>query len=502
MPRYRTEATSEEQEKLLYLLQELKNRGLEVPKESFTQKLIWPLDRNGYFSKLDGTFYKPREELDKFIHSNAWFVALVSGRGGGKSAAGVQKALLKIKEGKSGAVLNPDFENFKTATWPEFREWIPWDLVVAGQKYRGSPEWQPHEPFTMIFKNGVSVLCKGLKDPDSARGPNINWLWYDEAGRDRDGLSWKTAIAAVRIKPEPQAWITSTPKGRRHWQFLFFEKREIPEDAIQAFEEAGLGRELIESFDTTILDNKENLDPGFLAAMLAAYPVGWLRDQELFGKYVDETGSLGDATWFKGKVIPASWDIVEKRVRFWDLAATEKKTTGKKANDPDETVGTKVACRPWIRLEDEGKQARLREFCIENQIGGQWEWADIKANILQTAERDGPFVEIWIEQEPASGGINQVEEIKLQVRENLGSAYKVEGYRPEGDRVMAANIWFAEAAQGQWWMVEGNWNQKFLDQLSGFPDNTDHDDRVTSVSGARIKVAPIRTWKNIPFMKV
>lgn len=494
MPRYKTEITDDEKEELVALLQELENRGLEVPQEVYTQKLIWPLDKNGYFSKFDGSFYQSREELENFIHSNAWFSALVSGRGGGKSAAGAQKALIKIKEGKSGAVLNPDFENFRTATWPELREWIPWDLVVAGQKYRASPEWQPHEPFVMIFKNKAWMLCKGLKDPDSARGPNLNWLWYDEAGRDKDGLSFKVAVAAVRIKPEPQVWITSTPKGRRHWQYLFFEKQEIPEDAIEAFKELGGDRQLIESFNTTIQDNKANLDPGFYAAMLAAYPAGWLRDQELFGKYVDESGSLGDATWFKGKVIPAPWDIVEKRVRFWDLAATEKKTTGKKANDPDETVGSKVSSRPF--------KDRLKEFCLENQVAGQWEWADIKANILQTAERDGPFVEIWIEQEPASGGINQVAEIKQIVRENLGAAYKVEGYRPEGDRVMAANIWFAEAAQGQWWMVEGNWNHKFLDQLSGFPDNTDHDDRITSVSGARLKVAPIRTWKSIPFMKV
>lgn len=493
MPRYKQEATPEEQEELLMLLQEAQSRGLSLPSTMLKKEIIWPTDSNDYFVKLDGKQFQDREELHKFVNSNARFVALVSGRGGGKTAAGAQKALKKIREGESGAVINPDFENWKLATWPEFREWIPWDLVIPIHRYRRNPEWEAHQPFTLVFQNGVKVICKGLKDPDSARGPNINWLWYDEAGRDKDGLAWQVAVAAVRIGKSPQAWITSTPKGRNHWQYSFFEKQDIPQDAIDLFKLEGEGRELIESFETSIYENKPNLDPGFMASMLATYPVGWLRDQEIWGKYVDQHGSLGNKEWFKGKILPEPWDTVEKRVRFYDLAATERKTTGKKSNDPDWTIGSKVATR---------LREKTREFCLENQVGGQWEWEKIKETILRTAELDGPFVEIWIEEEPASGGKNQVAEIKLMIRDALGSAYKVQGYRPEGDRVMAANIWFAEAALGQWWMVQGNWNEQMLDQLSGFPDNTDHDDRITSISGARLKVAPIRTWKQIPFMKV
>lgn len=497
MPRYQQEATQEELQELALLLGELRSRGLELPKDVLSKKLVWPVDNSGYFTKLDGKFFQPREELENFIKSNARFVALVSGRGGGKTAAGAQKALQKIMAGENGAVLNPDFENFKLSTWPEFREWIPWDLVVPVHRHRRNAEWTPNQPFKMVFRNGVFVWCKGLKDPDSARGPNINWLWYDEAGRDRDGLAWQTAVASVRVGNDPQAWITSTPRGRVHWQYKFFEKQDIPQDAIELFEREGGGRELIESFSTSIEENKSNLDIGFYASVLATYPVGWLRDQEVYGKYVDEHGSLGDRSWFNGKVLPEPWETVEKRVRFWDLAATEKKTTGKKSNDPDETVGSKVASRPFAN------DTKNKEFCVENQIGGCWEWDEIKYNILRTAELDGPFVEIWIEQEPASGGKNQVAELKNTIRDNLGIQYKVDGYPPEGDRVMAANVWFAEAAQGRWYLVQGNWNELFLDQLSGFPDNTEHDDRVTSVSGARLKVAPIiRKWKNIPFLRV
>ena len=261
-------------------------------------------DLHGYFPKLDGGLYSPTDEQDAFIESLARFVGFFGGRGSGKSAAGAQKAVRKIAQGFNGAVLNPDFENFKLSTWPEFREWIPWENVVPRHKYMMNPEWQPHQPFVLAFNNRVRVVCKGLKDPDSARGPNINWLWYDEPGRDKDGLAWKIAVASVRVGKNPQSWATTTPKGKFHWLYDFFIDQKIPEDALELFEKDESGRNLIEHFSGSIYDNQDNLDPGFMASMLAAYPAGYLRNQEIYGKFVVEGGALGDTRWFAGKVLP------------------------------------------------------------------------------------------------------------------------------------------------------------------------------------------------------
>ena len=496
MPKYTGDLKTDEKERLYLLLEEMKSRGLSVPETAYRTILKWPVDKNGYFSKLDGKFYDPNQNHIDFLKSNARFVALVSGRGGGKTAVGSQKALEKIMLGQPGAVLNPDFENFRIATWPEFREWIPWDMVVPAHRYRKNPEFNPNQPFTMAFMNGVRVICKGLKDPDSARGPNINWLWYDEAGRDKDGLAWQTANASVRVGNNPQAWITTTPKGKNHWIYKFFIKQDIPQDALDLFEKEGGDRELIEVFYTTIQDNIDNLDPGFVAAILATYPVGWLRDQEVYGKFVDETGSLGDRTWFNGKILSSIPESVFKRVVYWDLAGSEKKSAGKKANDPDEFVRTKLSM-----FEKEP----LPKFCIEHQYAiKRPDWGDFKKIFAEWAERDGATVPIYIEEEPGSGGINQVEELKLYIKETLGVAYKVVGHNPKkwGDKVMRANPWFAEASNGQFYMAQGNWNEPCLEQLAGFPDNVDHDDYIDSISGARIIIAPFRTWKNISFLKV
>jgi phage terminase large subunit len=258
--------TTEERQKVSSMIAELQSRNILIPNELKLDKSVtWPKDSDGYFVKIDGRRYTTSNQAAvDFVKSNARFVALISGRGGGKSASGSQKAIEKIRQGQSGAVLNPDFENFKISTWPEFREWIPWDMVVKKHKYRRHPSWTPTQPFTIAFTNNVTVICKGLKNPDAARGPNINWLWYDEAQRDPDGLSWKIANASVRVGNDPQSWASYTPNGKLHWTYEFFEEREIPEEIIKLFREImGEDRDLISVYHGSIDDNKDNLSPDF-----------------------------------------------------------------------------------------------------------------------------------------------------------------------------------------------------------------------------------------------
>lgn len=479
-----------QRKELLALIAEMRNRGLDIPKEMLQLgKLDWGKDPNDFFIKRDGKSFTPNNEDQKnFIESEARFVALISGRGGGKTASGSQKALKRLEQGLPGALLNPDFENLRTSTWPEFREWLPWDMVVLRHKYMASPEWSPNKPFTLNFNNGAWVIVKGVKDPDSARGPNLNWLWYDEAGRDLDGMGWKIANAAVRIPPDPQSWITTTPKGKLHWIYDFFVKENIPEEAVELFKKEAPHRELLDFYFTTIHANKSNLDPAFYASMLSMY-TGWLKVQELDGGFVDQGGVLGDIAWFNNKFVVEPPDIFA-RVRYWDLAASEAKIVrGIKKNDPDETVGTRMS---WDKIND--------SFYIEHQVGGLWEWKAIKEVILETAKIDGPYVKIFIEQEPGAGGKNQVAELEDHIRTNL-PGWTIAGHRPEGDKIMRANIWFAEAQNGKIFIVRGDWNENFLDQFASFPEAR-HDDRVDSVSGARVTLAPIRNWKKLDFITV
>lgn len=498
--------TAEDKKNLLMLLEEARSRGIEVPAEAQQalqdkKKITWPLASNGYFLRNDGHLYIPHPEQEAFIKSNARFVLFYGSRGSGKTAAGAQKALMKIMMGESGIIMNPDFENLKFSTWLEFRNWIPWNMVVPSQRHRAHPEWNPTQPFAMIFNNGASVYLKGGKESHSSRGRNANWFWYDEGGRDEDGMTWRITNASVRIgKLAPQSWCTETPRPTEHWSYKFFIEKEIPQEAIDEFEKVyGSDRILVEAFHGTIAQNKDNLSPSFYADVLANYPSGYLRAQEVDGEFANEGGKIGDRAWFDGKVLDESPERVLKKVRFWDLAATEKKMVGKKSelNDPDETVGTLMS----KYISDDKKKTN---FCIENQVAGWWSWDDLLNAIANTARRDGPYVTVVLEEEPGSGGKNQVAAVKTHFKRFPElSSIKVVGQkaREVGDRVMAANHWFAVAADGRMYMIKGEWNGKFLGQLDGFTQVL-HDDRVTSITGAMNYLSPFKAWVKTSFLSL
>lgn len=482
------------------MIGEMQSRGLpvpELPAESLSAKRVkWPLDDSGYFVGFPNIHYEPSEQQAGFIASTARNVLFYGSRGSGKSGAGAQKSLKKIMQGESGAVLNPDFENFKLSTWPEFKKWIPWDMVIPSQRVRGSAAWEPTKPFVLVFINGARVYCKGLKDAESARGPNINWLWYDESGRDESGLAWQLANASVRVGNNPQAWCTQTAKPPSHWSYKFFILKQIPTDAMEEFMMMGLTiDDIVASFHGNMEENKSHLDPMFYANMLATYHSGALREREIFGRFVADGGQIGDSS--KLRIIDElnpSWKL-GKECRYWDMAATEKKL-GKGGNDPDEAVGTKV----------QTTESNDPDYIIKDQIGGWFAWEQLKELIAVTALADGPSCTVVIEQEPASGGKNQVAELQLYFKNHptypMLKYYRIEGQRPT-DRVAEAYTWFGFANSGHVYMIRNDfWNDKLKEQIDGFTQ-MEHDDRVTSCSGAMRWLMPLfKRWKKVDFIQL
>lgn len=507
----------EEKQRALLIIAELRSRGLSIPEGLSTYALGdlnfdsgWNTDELGYFRKKDGKSFTARSPIIEFINDQSRFILLKSGRGGGKTVGGAQKALKKIQMGESGAVMNPDFENFRTSTWPELQQWIPWNMVVPKHRYRASTSWEAIRPFTIVFLNGARMYCKGLKDPESARGANLNWFWYDEGRRDPTGLGWKNAVAFLRVGKNPQAWCTTTMASLDHWTNTFFTGKDLPKEVealIRELEERGESQNLFSIYKTSPKENVD-IDPMFLASLLSANPSGYLRIREVEGEPSDEGGSLGTREWFEDKDLPEIPDWAVKFTRFWDLAATEQKILkGKKLNDPDETIGTLLGT-------DKEKDLTKKRFVIADQAGGYLIWKQLKEFILDQTRRDVEalgMVTVCFEQEPASGGKNQVAELKefleteLKKRWGIGTnQVKVESLEAKklGDRVLAANTWFSEANSGQFYYVRGLYVEKFFSQLDTF-NGINHDDRITSVTGARHHIAPIQQkFKKIGFLSL
>jgi predicted phage terminase large subunit-like protein len=162
------------------------------------------------------------------------------------------------------------------------------------------------------------------------------------------------------------------------------------------------------------------------------------------------------------------------RGRYWDKAGTKpKEATRFRAKY---TAGVLGALAHGI-------------FYIEHVHRGQWEAADredeIKAITMMDAQKYGATdVWIWVEQEPGSGGKESVEST---IRNLAG--YMVEADRPTGDKLTRAGPLAQAAKAGNVKLVEGPWNDAFLDELELARPGAEFLDQVDAAAGAFNKLA-------------
>lgn len=169
----------------------------------------------------------------------------------------------------------------------------------------------------------------------------------------------------------------------------------------------------------------------------------------------------GTFDWERVQVVTAAPEMA-KVVRYWDKAGTE----GAGAY----TAGVKMG---------RGVDGR---FYVMGVVRGQWEAPARERAIRQTAESDGVGVDIWIEQEPGSGG---KESAQATIRSLAG--YVIRAERPTGDKALRAEPLAVQVEAGDVCIVAGPWNADYLNELRNFPVGK-YKDQVDASSGAFSKL--------------
>lgn len=149
--------------------------------------------------------------------------------------------------------------------------------------------------------------------------------------------------------------------------------------------------------------------------------------------------------------IPGS-AFIEKTIRYWDKAGTKEISDPKKSNAPAYTVGTKMA-----KLKD-GK------WLVLDVVRGRWSSEERERVIRQTAEADGRDVDVYVEQEPGSGGKESAE----STIKNL-AGFVIRAELPKGDKVYRADPYSVQVNNGNVQLLYGNWNKEFIDEHTNFP---------------------------------
>ena len=183
-------------------------------------------------------------------------------------------------------------------------------------------------------------------------------------------------------------------------------------------------------------------------------------------------GSLAVAGQFQQRPAPRSgaffeWQKIEivdalpkmrQIIRYWDKAGT--------AGGGAYTAGVKMG---------QGVDGLFYVMHVER---GQWAAAKREKTIRATAELDGRTVNIWIEQEPGSGGKESAESTVMNL-----AGYTIKSERPTGDKVVRAEPYSVQLEAGNVRMLRGDWNQDYMNELKTFPVGK-FKDQVDASSGA------------------
>jgi predicted phage terminase large subunit-like protein len=188
------------------------------------------------------------------------------------------------------------------------------------------------------------------------------------------------------------------------------------------------------------------------------------RQQLLEGDWnIQAAGGFFKREWFRFvNSVPES--EIDLKVRFWDLAATEAKASGKQ---PDQTAGVLMA------------RTKNKQWYVLSVVSFRKTPRDTEALIRQVADMDGVNTPIRMEIEGGSGGKITIDHYTRHVL----AGFDFRGIKPQGSKTERAAPLAAQMEAGNLHFLNAAWNQDYMDEMVLFPAG-EHDDRVDATSGA------------------
>lgn len=387
-----------------------------------------------------------------FLRTNAMEALFGGAAGGGKSSALLMAALQYVDvPGYSALLFRRTLQDLTLpgALMDRFKEWIaPHDEI----------RWNANT-YTATFPSGARIGFGYLNNKDDYlryKGVEVQFIGMDEVTEIRESDYRYLFSRLRRPSSGPLAQVPLRMRCASNPAPNWVRQRFLVE-----------GPEYSRVFVPSKLTDNPGIDPdSYRRALQELDPIERRRLEE--GDWW--ATSLGTMFQRDDFVLIDPFEVPEistssaRVVRYWDLAASEPTHSNP---DPDWTVGTLMMLDKGIAWILDVQRARVKGDRVEELIG-------------RTAREDGPTVSIRMEQEPGSAGKNLID----QYARYILPGYDFSGVRATGDKVTRARPFAAAVANGNVRVVRGSWLTAWLDEMSSFPEVSNHDDQVDSAVGA------------------
>lgn len=443
---------------------------------------------------MDGTSRIIRPQVgpqERFLSSPADIAIYGGSAGGGKTWALLLEPLRHIGNPGFGAVIfrkqSVQIRN-EGALWDESMKLYP---AIGGGPRESTLDWS--------FPSGASISMRHIeheKDVLNFQGAQICLELFDELTHFSEAqffymLSRNRSMCGVRpyvratCNPDADSWVarfiawwidqeTGLPIPERAGVLRWFIR--IGDTIVWAGSPAELAGHTMQGEDgkpvpippksvtfipAKLTDNAALMaaDPGYMASLMALPRVE--RERLLGGnwKIRAAAGLLFRRGWVN--IVDALPNDI-RWVRGWDLAGTPKTDL----NDPDWTCGTKMGVTPD------------KHYFVAHHAYDRVSPSGVEKLVRNLAEQDGRAVAIDIAQDPGQAGKAQVVNYS-----KLLSGFDVRFSPESGDKVTRFSAFSAQAEAGNVSVLRGAWNERWFNELEGFPDGA-HDDDADSTSRA------------------
>lgn len=379
------------------------------------------------------------KQLEVF-NNNSRFKVVAAGRRFGKSRLAAWVLLIKALQSDSKDVfyVAPTYQQATDIMWSMLKEL---GHEVIAQAYEQTK--------VLTLVNGRKIFLKGADRPDTLRGVGLAYLVIDEYA-DIKSFVWEQILRPALADVQGGAMFIGTPKGRNHFFDLYNYACSGKDDEWSGFH--------FTSFDNPLIPKKE-IEAAKVSMSSFAFR------QEFEASFEAASRDVFKPEWIRYEEEPddGSFFVAIDLAGFLD---EDKQSSAKNKKLDDSAIAV-------VKVGEYG-------WWVAEIRSGRWGIKETAEEIMKVAAKYEPTA-IAIEKGSLKNAC--LPYIKDLMRRN-NVFFRIDdvthGNQKKTDRI----VWALQGRfeHGKISLNYGDWNNKFVDQLTNFPNSQIHDDLVDALA--------------------